>query len=234
VPHRSMAMSSCSGDCVRPALGRRRRQYWHRRSDINACRSSRRFRTVFSRHDARPSAVPPIPTELRDMRPARGLTRGGGAACSCSWRCYRDPASCHDAKPRDRPACARALEVVEATGRALTDMAAKGPAALVLAPRQFGAVVILSPGTRSTVYQPRIVARYRVRSWRVVPWLGRRALAARPLDPFAGPAMKAPACPALIRSLRGESPLTSLRNLPPDTPTTPKSHSPGFRLSCRV
>jgi tRNA dimethylallyltransferase len=63
------------------------------------------------------SAVPPIPAEVRDAVRAR-LDRDGVEALHTELA-RRDPVSAERLKPRDRTRIARALEVVEATGRTL-------------------------------------------------------------------------------------------------------------------
>ncbi len=101
-------------------------------------------------------------------------------------------------KPRDRTRIARALEVIEATGRSLTDWHREGLPPL-LPPGTFRAL-FLSP-ERDELYA-RIDARFE-------KMLGTGALdevarlAARKLDPLL-PAMKAHGVPALIRHLAGE------------------------------
>ncbi len=70
------------------------------------------------------SAVPPIPADVRDGVRAR-LERDGVEALHAELA-QRDPASAERLKPRDRARIARALEVVEATGRALTDWHREG------------------------------------------------------------------------------------------------------------
>ena len=65
------------------------------------------------------SAVPPIPAEIREGVRAR-LERDGVEALHAELA-QRDPVSAERLKPRDRTRIARALEVVEATGRSLTD-----------------------------------------------------------------------------------------------------------------
>ena len=142
------------------------------------------------------SAVPPVPAEIRDDVRAR-LERDGVEALHAQLA-LRDPASAERLKPRDRTRIARALEVVEATGRSLTDWHRDGLPPL-LPPGQFRALFI-SPD-RDALYA-RIDARFDV-------MLGTGALqevehlAARHLDPLL-PAMKAHGVPALIRHLKGE------------------------------
>src|SRR5665213_3171883 len=65
------------------------------------------------------SAVPPVPSDIRESVRAR-LERNGVAALHAELSA-RDPASAERLKPRDRTRIARALEVIEATARSLTD-----------------------------------------------------------------------------------------------------------------
>ena len=91
------------------------------------------------------SAVPPIPPEMRDRRArAAGARRRRGAACGTCCGAIRRRAE--RLKPRDRTRIARALEVVEATGRSLTDWHREGLPPL-LPPGQFTAV-FLDAGAR--------------------------------------------------------------------------------------
>jgi tRNA dimethylallyltransferase len=110
----------------------------------------------------------------------------------------RDPVSAERLKPRDRTRIARALEVIEATGRSLTDWRREGLPPLL--PRsEFSALFLASE--REQVYA-RIEARFDA-------MLGAGALdevatlASRNLDSLL-PAMKAHGVPALIRHLKGE------------------------------
>jgi len=142
------------------------------------------------------SAVPPIPADVRDGVRAR-LERDGVEALHAELA-QRDPASAERLKPRDRARIARALEVVEATGRALTDWHREGLPPL-LAPGAFSAL-FLSP-ERDQLYG-RIDARFD--AMLVAGALEEVAhLAARQLEPLL-PAMKAHGVPALIRHLKGE------------------------------
>ena len=142
------------------------------------------------------SAVPSIPPEIREGVRAR-LERDGVEALHAELA-LRDPVSAERLKPRDRSRIARALEVVEATGRSLTDWHRDGLPAL-LPQGQFRAL-FLEPD-RDQLYG-RIDARFE-------GMLGAgaleevAALAERRLDPLL-PAMKAHGVPALIRHLRGE------------------------------
>ena len=142
------------------------------------------------------SAVPPIPAEVRDSVRAR-LERDGVEALHAELT-LRDPASAERLKPRDRARIARALEVVEATGRALTDWHREGLPPL-LPPGEFSAL-FLEP-ERDALYA-RIDTRFEAMlSAGALEEVA--ALAARQLDPLL-PAMKAHGVPALIRHLRGD------------------------------
>jgi tRNA dimethylallyltransferase len=142
------------------------------------------------------SAVPPIAAEVREDVRAR-LERDGVEALHAELA-QKDPVSAERLKPRDRTRVARALEVVEATGRSLTDWHRDGLPPL-LPPGEFSAV-FLAP-EREELYA-RIDARFDA-------MLGAGALeevaqlAARKLDPQL-PAMKAHGVPALMRHLQGE------------------------------
>lgn len=142
------------------------------------------------------SAVPPIPSEVREAVRAR-LERAGPEALHEELR-WRDSVAAERLKPRDRSRIARALEVIEATGRSLTDWHRDGLPPL-LPPDQVTAV-FLAP-EREALYA-RIDARFGTMlengALEEV-----RGLAARHLDPLL-PAMKAHGVPALIRYLAGE------------------------------
>ncbi len=142
------------------------------------------------------SAVPPIPSEVRESVRAR-LERDGVEALHAELA-KRDPASAERLKPRDRTRIARALEVVEATGRTLPDWHREGLPPL-LPPGEFSAL-FLSP-ERDQLYA-RMDARFD--AMLEAGAIGEvAALATRQLDPLL-PAMKAHGVPALIRHLSGE------------------------------
>ncbi len=142
------------------------------------------------------SAVPPIPAAVRESVRAR-LERDGVEALHAELA-QRDPLSAARLKPRDRTRIARALEVVEATGRPLPDWHREGLPPL-LPPDEFRAL-FLAP-ERETLYA-RIDARFDVMlDSGALEEVG--ALAARGLDPLL-PAMKAHGVPVLIRHLKGE------------------------------
>jgi tRNA dimethylallyltransferase len=142
------------------------------------------------------SAVPQVPPDIREGVRAR-LERDGVEALHAELA-KRDPASAERLKPRDRTRVARALEVVEATGRSLSDWHREGLPP-ILPPGAFTAL-FLAP-ERDALYA-RIDARFdaMLKSGALEEVA---ALAARKLDPLL-PAMKAHGMPTLIRHLRGE------------------------------
>ena len=142
------------------------------------------------------SIVPPIPAEIREDVRAR-LERNGVEALHAELA-RRDPRAAERLNLRDRTRIARALEVIEATGRSLLDWHHEGQPPLL--PKDSFRAVFLAP-ERDELYA-RIDARFDA-------MLGAGAvteverLAVRELDPLL-PAMKAHGVPALIRHLRGE------------------------------
>src|SRR6195256_2581327 len=142
------------------------------------------------------SAVPPIPPEIRQGARAR-LERDGVEALHAELA-QRDPATAERLKPRDRTRIARALEVVEATGRSLTDWHREGLPPL-LPQGTFNALFLAAD--RDQLYA-RIDARFdAMLSAGALEEVA--VLAARHLDPLL-PAMKAHGVPALLRHLKGE------------------------------
>ncbi|MDE5455092.1 tRNA (adenosine(37)-N6)-dimethylallyltransferase MiaA [Bradyrhizobium sp. CSA112] len=142
------------------------------------------------------SAVPPIPAQVREAVRAR-LERDGVEALHTEL-VRRDQISAERLKPRDRTRIVRALEVIEATGRALPDWHREGLPPL-LPPGEFSAL-FLAP-ERAELYA-RIDARFgAMLAAGALEEVA--ALAARKLDPLL-PAMKAHGVPALIRYLGGE------------------------------
>ena len=142
------------------------------------------------------SAVPPIPIEVREAVREK-LERDGVEALHAELS-RRDAISADRLKPRDRARIARALEVIEATGRSLSDWHREGLPPLL--PQGTFRALYLAP-ERDALYA-RIDARFET-------MLANGALeevaqlAARDLDPLL-PAMKAHGVPALIRHLNGE------------------------------
>jgi tRNA dimethylallyltransferase len=142
------------------------------------------------------AAVPPIPAQIRSAVRAR-LAREGIAALYAELS-ERDGATARRLMPGDRARITRALEVVLATGRSLTDWHREGmtPA---LDPQL--AVKVFLDVDRAELYR-RIDTRFD--AMLVAGALDEvRALASRRLDP-ALPAMKAHGVPWLIRHINGE------------------------------
>jgi len=142
------------------------------------------------------AAVPPIPAQIRATVRAR-LEREGIAALYAELS-ERDAATARRLMPGDRARITRALEVVLATGRSLTDWHREGmtPA---LDPQL--AVKVFLDVDRAELYR-RIDARFDA-MLRAGALDEVRALASRRLDP-ALPAMKAHGVPWLIRHINGE------------------------------
>ena len=145
------------------------------------------------------SAVPEIAADVRDDVRAR-LERDGPEALHVALA-LRDPASAARFNPRDRSRVARALEVVEGTGRSLTDWHHDALPPL-LPEGSFDAVFL--DVDRDVLYA-RIDARFDA-----MLALGAldevAALKDRHLDPVL-PAMKAHGVPALFKHLNGEQSL---------------------------
>jgi len=142
------------------------------------------------------AAVPPIPAEIR--REVRGRLDAEGVTALHAELQLRDPAAAARLKPGDRARITRALEVVLATGRSLTQWHEDNmPARVDLA----SAVKIFLMPNRDELglrIDARFDAMMAAGALEEV-----RALAARNLDPNL-PAMKAHGVPWLIRHLRGE------------------------------
>jgi tRNA dimethylallyltransferase len=145
------------------------------------------------------SAVPPVPSAVRESVRAR-LEQEGPEALHKELQ-TRDPASAERLQPRDRIRIARAMEVIEATGRSLLDWHREGLPPLL--PPQEVAAVFLAPD-RNSLYD-RIDRRFgAMLAGGALEEVER--LAARRLDPLL-PAMKAHGVPALIRHLAGQETL---------------------------
>jgi tRNA dimethylallyltransferase len=142
------------------------------------------------------SAVPPIPADVREAVRAR-LERDGVEALHAELQ-RRDGSYAERLKPRDRTRIARALEVIEATGRSLTDWHREGLPPLL--PSGTFRALFLAP-ERDELYA-RIDARFE-KMLEAGALEEVAQLAARELDPLL-PAMKAHGVPALIRHLRDE------------------------------
>ena len=142
------------------------------------------------------AAVPPIPTQIRSAVRER-LEREGTAALYAELSAL-DAATARRLMPRDRARVTRALEVVLATGRSLTDWHREG---MKPALDPAAAVKLFLDVERAEVYR-RIDARFdAMLASGALDEV--RALGRRNLDP-ALPAMKAHGVPWLIRHLNGE------------------------------
>jgi tRNA dimethylallyltransferase len=142
------------------------------------------------------AAIPPVPPEIRAAVRARLEASGPVALHAELSRC--DPVAAAALRPADRTRIARALEVVRATGRSITEWQHKGMPPLLDAARV--GKIFLAPD-RSVLYR-RIDARFdSMLSAGALDEV--RALAARHLDSLL-PAMKAHGVPWLVRHLAGE------------------------------
>ncbi len=141
------------------------------------------------------AAVPPVPAAVRTA--VRARLAAAGAAALHAELARRDPVTATRLRPADGVRAARALEVLEATGRPLSEWHRHGMPALVDA----GAVRLFLAAERSELYG-RIDQRFD--TMMAAGALEEvRVLAARHLDPRQ-PAMKAHGVPWLIRALLGE------------------------------
>jgi tRNA dimethylallyltransferase len=142
------------------------------------------------------AAIPPIPADVRSA--VRGRLAAEGVAALYAELAERDPVTAQRLMPGDRARITRALEVVLATGRSLTDWHREGmkPA---LDPDQ--AIKVFLEAEREGLYR-RIDARFdAMLASGALDEV--RALKSRGLDP-ALPAMKAHGVPWLVRHLEGE------------------------------
>jgi tRNA dimethylallyltransferase len=142
------------------------------------------------------SVVPPIPPEIRAAIRARCDMEGLSALYAELAR--RDPGMATRLRPNDRMRIARALEVLEATGRSLADWHREGLPAIL---DPWRAVKIFLMPDRAGLLRGidgRFDAMLATGALQEV-----RALAARRLDPML-PAMKAHGVPWLMRHLKGE------------------------------
>jgi tRNA dimethylallyltransferase len=142
------------------------------------------------------AAVPPIPAHIRATVRTRLATEG--PAPLYAELAERDPDVVRRVMPGDRARVTRALEVVLATGRSLSEWHREGIRPVLDAR---GALKIFLEVERAELYR-RIDARFAAMlAAGAVEEV--RELAGRGLDPSL-PAMKAHGVPALIRHLRGE------------------------------
>ncbi|MBI3435268.1 MAG: tRNA (adenosine(37)-N6)-dimethylallyltransferase MiaA [Proteobacteria bacterium] len=147
--------------------------------------------------------VPPVAADIRAA--VRARLDAQGAAALHAQLARRDPDAAARLKPNDRSRVARALEVIEATGRPLSAWQRDGMAALI------------DPATCVKLFLAPERAQLRARiAARLDAMLAAgaleeiRALAARNLDPQL-PAMKAHGVPWFLRHLRGEITLAAAR-----------------------
>jgi tRNA dimethylallyltransferase len=142
------------------------------------------------------AATPNTPAEIRTAVRVR-MDELGPAALHAELA-WRDPVTAGRLQPADRPRIARALEVLEATGRSITDWHREGMAPALDA--ACAVTVFLAPD-RAVLYEhidARFDAMLAAGALEEVA-----ALAARRLDPLL-PAMKAHGVPWLIRHLAGD------------------------------
>jgi tRNA dimethylallyltransferase len=142
------------------------------------------------------AAVPPISPQIREQVRARLKAKGAPALHAELMR--RDPITAQRLMVNDRSRISRALEVVLATGRSLTDWHREGLPPLVDAKR--AAKVFI------TCERKELIERIGMRFATMLQFGALeevRRLAARNLDPSL-PAMKAHGVPWLIRHLKGE------------------------------
>ncbi len=145
------------------------------------------------------AAVPPVPAEIRAS--VRERLAAEGVTPLYDELMQRDPATAQRLMPADRSRITRALEVVLATGRSISDWHREGMPVSIDAAQ---AVKIFLEVERAELGQ-RIDARFD--AMLAAGALDEvKKLAARQLDPSL-PAMKAHGVPWLIRYLRGEIPL---------------------------
>jgi tRNA dimethylallyltransferase len=149
------------------------------------------------------AAVPPVPADIRER--VRARVKSEGAAALHAELAKRDLATAQRLMPNDGSRISRALEVIEATGRSLTEWhneAAPPPLDVSRAAKVF-----------LKVERRELVARIEKRFGAMLDAGALeevKALAARKLDPML-PAMKAHGVPWLIRHLNGEITLEAAR-----------------------
>lgn len=145
------------------------------------------------------AAVPAIPAEIRESVRER-LARDGVSVLYAELTAL-DPVTAARLMPLDRSRIARALEVVLATGRSISDWHGEGTAPLLPPERVVKIFVTLERTQLVSRIEARFAAMMQAGALDEVA-----ALAARGLDPLL-PAMKAHGVPWLIRHLQGEIPL---------------------------
>ena len=142
------------------------------------------------------AAVPPVPAEIRSQ--VRARLAAEGVAPLYAELIERDPVTAHRLMPLDRVRIARALEVILATGRSLSEWHQQGMAPLIDPARAVKIFVNRERGDLVSRIDARFATMLQAGALDEV-----RALAARHLDPLL-PAMKAHGVPWLVRHLDGE------------------------------
>jgi tRNA dimethylallyltransferase len=142
------------------------------------------------------AAVPSVPAEIRAE--VRGRLARDGVAPLYNELIERDPATAARLMPNDRSRISRALEVVLATGRSLSDWHREGLPPIIDSTTTAKVFLICDRSELVRRIEARFAAMLAASALEEV-----RALAARKLDPSL-PAMKAHGVPWLIRHLQGE------------------------------
>jgi tRNA dimethylallyltransferase len=142
------------------------------------------------------AAVPPIPAEIRSA--VRGRLQREGVRPLYAELIERDPDTANRLMPNDRARISRALEVMLATGRSLSDWHREGLPPLLDAARAAKVFITCERAELVRRIETRFAGMLAAGALDEV-----RALAARRLDPLL-PAMKAHGVPWLIRHLNGE------------------------------
>ena len=141
------------------------------------------------------AAVPPIPDDIR--KNVRGRLQAEGVAPLYAELIERDPATALRLMPNDRSRISRALEVIQATGRSLSEWHREGLPPLIDVGR--AAKIFLTCERKALVSRIGMRLGTMLQSGALEEV---RALAERHLDPLL-PAMKAHGVPWLIRYLNG-------------------------------
>ena len=142
------------------------------------------------------AAVPPIPADIRAEVRSR-LQREGGPALHAELMTL-DPATAQRVTANDRSRISRALEVVLATGRALSDWHREGLPPILDTNRSAKVFLVCDRKELVRRIESRFAAMLKAGALEEV-----RGLAARNLDPSL-PAMNAHGVPWLVRHLKGE------------------------------
>ncbi len=142
------------------------------------------------------AAVPPIPPDVRST--VRARLQSEGASAMHAELMQRDPATAQRLMVNDRSRITRALEVVLATGRPLSDWHREGLPPLITPSRAVKVFITCERAELVRRIETRFAAMLQAGAPEEV-----RLLATRHLDPSL-PAMKAHGVPWLIRHFNGE------------------------------